>query len=86
MTLGLTAEEHRELGATLKEARRLLLEAGAITRGCYPGVSRGLFDIADGLISPRAYLERQLIALVGDDEWVREVYFGEFAEEEVENA
>jgi hypothetical protein len=82
MKRGLTAQEHRELGATLKEARRLLLEAGALTR-CYRGVSAELFEIADSLISPRAFLERKLIEAVGDDDWVREVYFGELAKEEV---
>lgn len=85
MSRGLTTQEHRELGATLKEARRLLLEAAALSR-IYPGVSRELFDAADGLISPRAFLERKLIEAVGDDEWVRAVYFGELASEEVENA
>jgi hypothetical protein len=83
---GLTTEEHRELGGVLKEARRLLLEAGALTRGCYPGISRELFGVADELISPRAFLERKLIEAVGDEDWVREVYFGEFVGEEVEDA
>jgi hypothetical protein len=85
MSRGLTTQEHRELGATLKEARRLLLEAAAMSRG-YRGVSQELFAIADSLISPRAFLERKLIEAVGDDEWVREVYFGELKSEEVENA
>jgi hypothetical protein len=84
MSRGLTADEHRELGQVLKEARRLLLEAGALTRAAYPGISRQLFGIADDLISPRAFLERKLIEAVGDDDWVRDVYFGEMAMEEVE--
>jgi hypothetical protein len=82
MKRGLTAQEHRELGAVLKEARRLLLEAAAQSR-VYRGVSQELFEIADSLISPRTFLEKRLIALVGDDDWVREIYFGELAEEEV---
>jgi hypothetical protein len=90
MSRGLTAQQHRELGAVLKEARRLLLEAGAPTR-CYRGVSQELFEIADSLMSPRAFLEKRLIELVGDDAQVegvhvRDCYFGEFAQEEVENA
>jgi hypothetical protein len=32
MSRGLTAQEHLELGSTLKEARRLLLEAAAQSR------------------------------------------------------
>jgi hypothetical protein len=85
MSRGLTAQEHRELGAALKEARRLLLEAAAMSR-VYRAVSRELFDLADALRSPRAELERRLIGEVGDDEWVREIYFGELASEEIENA
>jgi hypothetical protein len=80
MSRALTLEEHRELGSTLKEARRLLLEAAAMSR-VYPGLSRQFYDLADALMSPRAELERRLIALVSDEEWVREVYFGELASE-----
>ena len=77
---GLTITEHRELGAALKEARRLLLEAAAMSR-VYRGVSQELFGIADSLISPRAFLERKLIEAAGDEEWVRDCYFGELKEE-----
>jgi len=83
--MGLTLAEHRELGATLKEARRLLLEAAAMSRG-YPNLSRQFYDLADATMSPRAELERRLIALAGDEQWVREVYFGNLASEEIENA
>jgi hypothetical protein len=37
--MGLTLSEHREVGAMLKRARRLLLDAAAITRN-YDRLSR----------------------------------------------
>jgi hypothetical protein len=85
MKHGLTAQEHRELGATLKEARRLLLEAAAQSR-YYRNISRQLFEIADALMGPRAELERKLIEAVGEEGMVegigvREIYFGEMKEE-----
>jgi len=82
MSKGLSIAEHHELGSTLKEARRLLLEAAAQSR-VYPSLSREFYDLADALMRPRAELERRLIALAGDEGWVREVYFGQLAEEEV---
>jgi hypothetical protein len=83
--MGLTLSEHREVGSLLKRARRLLLDAAAITR-CHDRLSRQLSDAANGLMVQRGELERKLIEAVGDDEWVREVYFGELASEEASDA
>jgi hypothetical protein len=85
---GLSPSAHIELGRTLKRARELLLEAGMATR-CYGKLSRGLFDAADALTEPRAWLEKVLIDAVGEDAMVegvhcRDVYFG--SEMEVEDA
>jgi hypothetical protein len=83
----LTPAEHVELGAILKRARRLLHEAGAMTRP-YGRLSQVFFDIADrGLMTPRAFLERKLIEQVGGENVLvegiaaRDVYFGELVEE-----
>jgi hypothetical protein len=78
--MGLTLSEHREVGAMLKRARELLLDAAAITR-CYERQWRELHDIVDSLVSPRHQLERKLIERVGADGMVegvhvRDVYFG----------
>ena len=86
---GLSPTQHIELGRTLKRARELLLEAGMATR-CYGKLSRGLFDAADGLTEPRAWLEKVLIDAVGEDAQVdgvhvRDCYFGSEMEE-VEDA
>lgn len=83
----LTPSQHIELGRTLKRARELLLEAGMATR-CYGKLSRGLFDAADALTEPRAWLEKVLIDAVGEDAMVagthvRDVYFGSETMEEV---
>ena len=85
---GLTPTQHVELGRTLKRARELLLEAGMATR-CYGKRSRQLFDAADGLTEPRAWLEKVLIDAVGEDAQVdgvhvRDCYFGSELEEEVD--
>jgi hypothetical protein len=76
----LTPAEHVELGSLLKRARHDLLEAGALCRG-YGRLSAQLFDIADSLTSPRAWLEARLVEAVGEDATVegvhvRDVYFG----------
>ena len=86
----LTPAQHVELGATLKHARRLLLEAAGMCRG-YGRLSAQLFDAADALTAPRAWLEARLVEQVGEDAMIagvhcREVYFGELASEEVEDA
>ena len=78
--MGLTLAEHREVGAMLKRARALLLDAAAITR-CHDRLSRQLSDAANGLMAQRGELERKLIDAVGADAMVegvhvREVYFG----------
>jgi hypothetical protein len=78
--MGLTPSEHREVGAMLKRARRLLLDAAQITRN-YERLSRQLSDAANGLMAIRGELERKLIDAVGADAMVegvpvREVYFG----------
>ena len=86
---GLTPAEHVELGALLKRVRRDLHEAGAMCR-CYGQLAGDLFDLADrGLMSPRAFLEKQLIAAVARTEWlrasgVRDVYFGTLADAKAE--
>jgi hypothetical protein len=76
----LTAQEHVELGQTLKRARALLLDAAGMTRR-YGRLSIQLYDAADSLTSPRAWLEQRLIADFGEDALisgvhVRDVYFG----------
>jgi hypothetical protein len=80
----LTPIEHVELGATLKRARQLLLEAAGMTRR-YGRLSTQLYDVADSLTSPRAWLEQRLIADFGADAMVegihcRDVYFGQMEE------
>jgi hypothetical protein len=86
--MGLTLSEHREVGAMLKRARRLLLDAAQITRN-YDRLSRQFSDAANGLMAQRGELERKLIEAVGEDGvvegvHVREVYFGpEQVKEEV---
>jgi hypothetical protein len=53
-------------------------------------LSQQLFDIADrSLMSPRSFLEKRLIELVGEDAivdgvHVKDCYFGELREEEVD--
>jgi len=74
----------------LKRARRLLLDASAIIRN-YDRLSRQLSDAANGLMAQRGELERKLIEAVGEDGMVegvhvRDVYFGQLAESEVEDA
>jgi len=88
--MGLTPSEHVEVGAMLKRARRLLLDASAITRN-YDRLSRQLSDAANVLMAQRGELERKLIEAVGEDATVegikvRDVYFGQLAESEVEDA
>jgi hypothetical protein len=86
--MGLTLAEHREVGAMLKRARRLLLDAAHMT-WCYERLSRQLGDAANGLMAQRGELERKLIDAVGENGSVegvpcREVYFGpEQVKEEV---
>jgi hypothetical protein len=83
----LTPAEHVELGALLKRVRHDLHVAGAMCR-CFGQLAGDLFDIADrALMSPRAFLEKQLIAAVGEDATVdgvhvRDVYFGPLLEKE----
>jgi hypothetical protein len=82
--MGLTLSEHREVGAMLKRARRLLLDAAATCR-CYDRLSRQLSDAANGLMAIRGELERKLIDAVGADAMVegvhvRDIYFGEMKE------
>ena len=84
----LTPQEHVELGAILKRARRLLHEAGAMCRP-YGQLAQDLFDLADrGLMSPRAFLEKRLIEQVGSEDALvegvpaRDVYFGPLVEKE----
>ena len=62
----LTLAEHRQVGAMLKRARALLLDAAAITR-CHDRLSRQLSDAANGLMAQRGELERKLIEAVGAD-------------------
>jgi hypothetical protein len=87
--MGLTLEEHLEVGRLLKRARRDLLDAAAIIRN-YDRLSRQLSDAANGLMAQRGELERKLIEAVGEDGMVegthvREVYFGpEQVKEEVD--
>jgi hypothetical protein len=84
---GLSPADHVELGQTLKRARNLLLEAGAMCRP-YGQLAQDLFDLADrGLMSPRAFLEKRLIEQVGSEDAtvegvrVRDVYFGPLVEQ-----
>jgi hypothetical protein len=82
--LGLTLSEHREVGAMLKRARRLLLDAAHITWN-YDRLSRQLSDAANGLMAIRGELERKLIEVVGPEGMVegthvRDVYFGNVKE------
>jgi hypothetical protein len=84
--MGLTPAEHVEVGAKLKRARQLLLDASAITRN-YERLSRQLSDAANGLMAIRGELERKLIEAVGENGMVegikvRDVYFGEMKEVE----
>ena len=76
----LTPQEHREVGALLKEAHTNLLIAAKLTRG-YGRLSAELAEIADSFMAQRAWLERRLIEQVGADATVegthvRDVYFG----------
>jgi hypothetical protein len=81
----LTPQEHVELGLVLKQARALIHEAARMTR-MYGRLSRELYDAADALMKPRAWLTQRLIEDVGDGlvEGVpaREVYFGELERED----
>jgi len=78
--MGLTLSEHREVGAMLKRARQLLLDAAHIV-GCYERQSRQLRDAANALRAQRDWLEQRLIEAAGengsvDGVHVRDVYFG----------
>jgi hypothetical protein len=77
--------DHVELGAMLKRARALLLDAAKMVR-VYGRLSDHLFDAADALCAPRSFLEKRLIDEVGGEDvlvegvHVRDVYFGELKE------
>jgi hypothetical protein len=78
--MGLTLSEHLEVGAKLKRARALLLDAAATCR-CYERQSRQLMDAANALMAQRGWLEARLIDAVGENGSVeglhcRNVYFG----------
>jgi len=66
---------------TLKEVRRLLLDAGIMCR-CYGHLSQVFLYMADALNLPRAKLEAKLRAEVGGEaamvegKRAKEVYFG----------
>jgi len=82
--MGLTVEEHLEIGTKLKRAVRLLRDVAATCR-CYERLSRQLGDAANGLMAQRGELERKLIDAVGGDATiegthVRDVYFGDAME------
>jgi hypothetical protein len=77
--MGLSLEEHRDLGSLLKRAVRDLEDAAAITR-CYERTSRQLRDAANALMSQRTWLEQRLIDAVGEER-ARDVYFGEERED-----
>jgi hypothetical protein len=86
--MGLTPEEHVEAGAKLKRAVRDISDVAAITR-CYGRLSQQLEDVARGLSAQRGQLERALIEQVGangmvEGVHVRDVYFGQLAENDGE--
>jgi hypothetical protein len=69
----------------LKQARNALLSAAVLARP-YGRLSQELGNAADGLMTPGDFLERNLIAQVGEDAMVegvpvREIYFGPLMEE-----
>jgi len=77
----LTPTQHLDLGRTLKRANALLLDAARYCR-IYGRLADHLYDCADALVKPRAFLEKRLIEEVGGEgELVngvpcRDVYFG----------
>jgi hypothetical protein len=78
--MGLSVEEHREVGAKLKHVVRLLRDVAQTCR-CYDRLSCQLGDAANGLMAQRGELERKLIEVVGENGMVegvpvREIYFG----------
>jgi hypothetical protein len=77
--MGLTLDEHREVGAMLKRARALLLDASAIV-GNYERQSRQLRNAANALRAPRDWLAQRLISEVGEA-GAKEVYFGREVED-----
>jgi len=72
--MGLTLEEHSEVGSLLRRVHRDLLQAAAITR-CYERQSQQLLDIARSLMAQRGWLEQRLTEAVGADA-AKEIYFG----------
>jgi hypothetical protein len=81
---GLTVDEHIEVGTALKRARALIHEAARTCR-VYGRLSRELYDCADALMKPRAWLTERLLEEVESERAmvdVREVYFGELVEAE----
>jgi hypothetical protein len=79
----LTIAEHLELGAMLKRARRLLLDAAQLAKP-YPTISQSLFDAANALTVQRSFLETRLMEQGASRDEARDCYFGELAEEEVD--
>ena len=77
----LTPAQHVDLGRTLKRANALLLDAARYCR-IYGRLADHLYDCADALVKPRAFLEKRLIEEVGGEgELVngvrcRDVYLG----------
>jgi hypothetical protein len=79
---GLSAQEHIEVGALIKETRTNLLILANKTR-CYGRLSTQFLDLADAL--PIGWLETRLVELVGADGEVdgirvRNIYRGELEE------
>jgi len=81
----LTRIQHRPVGAKLKRARRLLLDAAQDVK-CYPTISQGLFDAANALTVQRSFLETRLMEQGASREEARDCYFGELRDVEVEDA
>jgi hypothetical protein len=79
----LSARQHLELGALLKQVRRDLLDAAVMAKP-YASISQQLFDAANALTMPRSFLEKRLFDECGGEygdcagKMVRDVYFGEF--------
>jgi hypothetical protein len=78
----LTPAEHVQLGKLLRQARRDLLTAGAMSKVYGKHYSQMLFDAANSLTVPRSFLEKKLFDEVGGetvtvgDRLARDVYFG----------
>jgi hypothetical protein len=75
---GLSAQEHVEVGALMKEVRTDLLILARKVR-CYGKLSQQFVDLADAL--PTGWLETRLVELVGADGEVdgisvRDIYRG----------